>query len=30
LASLTEDIIFEILRRLPAHSLFYCKYVCRS
>ena len=30
LASLMEDVIFEILRRLPARSLFCYKYVCRS
>jgi hypothetical protein len=30
LASLTNDVIIEILHRLPAYSLFYCKYVCRS
>ncbi|XP_066316387.1 putative F-box protein At3g16210 [Miscanthus floridulus] len=30
LASLTEDVIFEILCRLFARSLFYCKCVCRS
>ena len=29
-ASLTEDLILEILRRLPARSLFSCKCVCRS
>ena len=27
LASLTEDVVLEILRRLPARSLFCCKYV---
>ena len=30
LASLTKDVILEILRRLPACSLFCCKCVCRS
>jgi hypothetical protein len=30
LASLTEDVIFEILHHLPACSLFCCKCVCRS
>ena len=30
LANLTVDVIFEILCRLPALSLFCCKYVCRS
>jgi hypothetical protein len=30
LASLTEDVIFEILHRLPTRSLFCCKYVYRS
>ncbi|XP_066373594.1 F-box protein At5g49610-like [Miscanthus floridulus] len=30
LASLTEDVILEILRRLPAYSLFCCKCVCCS
>ena len=30
LASLMEDVVFEILRRLLAHSLFCCKCVCRS
>ena len=30
LASLTEDVIFEILRHLPACSLFYYKCVCHS
>ncbi|XP_066333494.1 uncharacterized protein [Miscanthus floridulus] len=30
LASLTEDVVLEILRRLPARSLFYCKCVYRS
>jgi hypothetical protein len=30
LASLTKDIVFEILRRLPARSLFYYKCVCHS
>ena len=30
LASLMEDVIFEILCRLPTCSLFYCKCVCRS
>jgi hypothetical protein len=30
LASLTKDVIFEILHRLPARSLFYCKCVCHS
>jgi hypothetical protein len=30
LASLMEDVVFEILRRLPACSLFYCKCICRS
>ena len=30
LASLMDDAVVEILRRLPAHSLFYCKCVCRS
>jgi hypothetical protein len=30
LASLTEDVVFEILCRLPARSLFYRKCVCRS
>ena len=29
-ASLTEDLVLEILRRLPVHSLFSCKCVCRS
>jgi hypothetical protein len=30
LASLIEDVILEILHHLPTHSLFCCKYVCRS
>ena len=30
LASLTNDVVVEILHRLPARSLFYCKCVCRS
>jgi hypothetical protein len=30
LASLIEDVILEILRRLPVCSLFYYKCVCRS
>jgi hypothetical protein len=30
LASLMEDVIFEILSRLPTHSLFCYKCVCRS
>ena len=30
LDSLTDDAIVEILHRLPARSLFYCKCVCRS
>ena len=30
LASLIDDAIVEILRRLPSRSLFCCKYVCRS
>jgi hypothetical protein len=30
LASLTEDVVLEILHRLPARSLFCYKYVCRS
>ena len=30
LAILTEDVIFEILRHLPACSLFYYKCVCHS
>ena len=30
LASLTDDVVVEILYRLPARSLFYCKCVCRS
>ena len=30
LASLTEDVVFEILRRLPARSLFCYKCVCHS
>ena len=30
LASLTEDLVLEILRRLPARSLFSYKYICRS
>ena len=30
LASLTDDAVVEILRRLPARSLFCCKCVCRS
>ena len=30
LASLLEDVIFEILHHLPARSLFYYKCVCHS
>jgi hypothetical protein len=30
LASLMDDVFVKILHRLPARSLFYCKYVCRS
>ena len=30
LASLVEDVVLEILRRLPARSLFYYKCDCRS
>ncbi|XP_066358128.1 putative F-box protein At3g19560 [Miscanthus floridulus] len=30
LASLMEDVVFRILHRLPARSLFCCKCVCRS
>ena len=30
LVSLTEDVVFEILRRLPARSLFCCKCICHS
>jgi hypothetical protein len=30
LASLTKDVISEILRHLLARSLFYCKCVCHS
>ena len=30
LASLMDDVFIEILCHLPAHSLFYCKCVCRS
>ena len=30
LASLTNDAVVEILRRLSAHSLFCCKCVCHS
>ena len=30
LASLTEDVVFEILRRLPTRSLFYYKCVYHS
>jgi hypothetical protein len=30
LASLMEDVVFEILCRLPIRSLFYRKCVCRS
>ena len=30
LASLTEDVVLEILRHLPSSSLFCCKCVCRS
>ena len=30
LASLMDDVFVEILRHLPAHSLFCCKCVCRS
>ena len=30
LASLTEDLVLEILHRLPARSLFSCKCVYRS
>ena len=30
LASLIEDVVLEILRRLPACSLLCCKCVCRS
>ena len=30
LASLTEDLVLEILRRVPTRSLLCYKYVCRS
>jgi hypothetical protein len=30
LGSLMEDVVFKILRHLPARSLFCCKCVCRS
>ena len=30
LASLMDNVFVEIVRRLPAHSLFCCKCVCRS
>ena len=30
LASLTDDVVLEILRQLPACSLFCCKCVCHS
>ena len=30
LASLMEDLIFEILHHLPVRFLFYCKCVCHS
>ena len=30
LASLTEDVVLEILRRYPTRSLFCCKCICHS